>query len=39
MNINGKQIIDYNNQTSEEAIRQISSMSANFGMTEILKPF
>lgn len=39
MTINGKQVIDYNNKTSEEAIRQVERFSADCGGTEILSPF
>ena len=38
MTINGQQIIDYNNNTSEQAIQLIDRFSADCGGTEILGP-
>ena len=38
MTINGKIIIDYNNQNSKEAISQIEGFTANFGGTNIREP-
>ena len=38
MTINGQQIIDYNNNTSEQAIQLIDRFGADCGGTEILGP-
>ena len=38
MNINGKQVIDYNDFTSKQALEQIEYFDADMGGTEILSP-
>ena len=38
MQIGGKTVIEYNDTNSKEAIAKISTFSANFGGTDILRP-